>query len=131
MPSVHDQPLRELRIELLQKCTLACSHCSADSSPRATRSLDRAFVLRLMREGSELGLQNVVFTGGEPLLDSNLPDYLAEAQASQIATTVFTAGFLPGVDVAALIRTLADRGLKQMNVSLYSMDPETNAAVTR
>ncbi len=131
MPSVHDHPLRELRIELLQKCTLACSHCSADSSPRASRALEREFVLRLIREGKELGLESVVFTGGEPLLDANLPEYLVQARSLVVASTVFTAGFLPTGDVAGTIRALADRGLSQINVSLYSIDPDVNAAITR
>jgi MoaA/NifB/PqqE/SkfB family radical SAM enzyme len=62
MRSHNSQPLRELRIELLEKCTLACVHCSAESSPATSRSLSPELVVRLLREGEPLGLKSVVFT---------------------------------------------------------------------
>ena len=93
MPSL-DRPLHELRIELLQKCTLACVHCSAESSPAATRGLNHELVTRILREGKALGLQSVVFTGGEPLIEFNLTNYVTEARKLGIRTTVFTAGFI-------------------------------------
>lgn len=124
-------PLRELRLELLQKCTLACVHCSAESSPSATRALDSELVLRLLREGITLGLESVVFTGGEPLIDSNLAMYVAEASRLRVRTTIFTAGYLKAQTGAMRIVELAGAGLQQVNVSIYSTDASTNARITR
>ncbi len=126
-----DRPLRELRIELLQKCTLACVHCSAESSPAASRSLNHELVVRILREGKALGLQSVVYTGGEPLIELNLASYLAEARTMGIRTTIFTAGYLQEQSCANKIAELARAGLQQVNVSLYSTDPNVNALITR
>jgi MoaA/NifB/PqqE/SkfB family radical SAM enzyme len=123
--------LRELRIEILQKCTLACIHCSAESSPAASRSLTPELVLRLLREGKVLGLESAIFTGGEPLIETNLMTYVLEAKKLDIKTTIFTAGFLQEETITKKISELAEAGLKQVNVSLYSTDANTNAQITR
>jgi MoaA/NifB/PqqE/SkfB family radical SAM enzyme len=128
-PSV--RPLRELRIELLLKCTLACVHCSAGSSPAASRSLSPELVLRLLHEGKELGVETVIFTGGEPLIDPNLVTYVSNANELGIQSTIFTAGFLQQETVEKRMADLARAGLRQVNVSLYSTDPEVNARITR
>lgn len=131
MSSTHRQPLRELRIELLQKCTLACIHCSAESSPSATRSLSPELVLRLLQEGADIGLQSVVFTGGEPLIDGNLANYVGDAKRLRIRSTIFTAGYLKEQTSAERIGELARAGLGQINVSIYSTEPAVNARITR
>ena len=131
MASTFDQPLLELRIELLQKCTLACVHCSAESSPSATRALSHELVTRILREGKALGLKSVVFTGGEPLIEFNLTSYVSEAHKLGVRTTIFTAGFLQEQTCAKKIAELAHAGLQQVNVSLYSIDPNVNALITR
>lgn len=123
--------LRELRLELLQKCTLACAHCSAESSPSATRALDSELVLRLLNEGVPLGLKSVVFTGGEPLIEPNLCRYVAAANELNVRSTIFTAGYLKAQTGAARIADLAHAGLNQVNVSIYSTDSATNARITR
>jgi MoaA/NifB/PqqE/SkfB family radical SAM enzyme len=130
MPSV-ERPLHELRIELLQKCTLACVHCSAESSPAATRALSHELVVRVLREAKALGLRSVVFTGGEPLIEFNLTNYVTEAHKLGIRSTIFTAGFLQEQTCTKKITELAQAGLQQVNVSLYSTDPNVNAQITR
>jgi MoaA/NifB/PqqE/SkfB family radical SAM enzyme len=124
-------PLRELRLELLQKCTLACVHCSAESSPSANRSLAKDLVIRLLNEGVALGLKSVVFTGGEPLIEPNLTQYITEASTLRVRSTVFTAGYLKTPASVGRIHDIARAGLGQINVSLYSNDPTTNARITR
>jgi MoaA/NifB/PqqE/SkfB family radical SAM enzyme len=131
MCSDDDTYLRELRIELLQKCTLACIHCSAESSPSASRSLKPDLVIRLLREAQELGLERVIFTGGEPLIDPNLLEYVGEAHRLGVRSTIFTAGFLKADISAHRIKELAHAGLGQVNVSLYALDPRVNAQITR
>jgi len=129
--SGHDMPLRELRLEILQKCTLACVHCSAESSPAANRSLSPEVVVRVLREARLLGLESVIFTGGEPLIEPNLTTYVAEAEKLGIRSTVFTAGVLQEHIRTARIAELVRAGLRQVNVSLYSIDPNVNALITR
>jgi MoaA/NifB/PqqE/SkfB family radical SAM enzyme len=131
VPFPADRSLDELRIELLQKCTLACVHCSAESSPAATRSLDYELVIRILREAKVLGLKSVVFTGGEPLIELNLVRYVSEAHKLNVRSTIFTAGFLQEQACAKKIAELAQTGLQQVNVSLYSIDPDVNASITR
>lgn len=127
-----EHSLTELRLELLQKCTLACVHCSAESSPRATRSLETDTVKRIICEARELGVKSLIFTGGEPLLDPSLAEYIALAAQFRIRSTVFTSGFVrPRPKQRELITALVRSGLRQMNVSIYSFDANINAVITR
>jgi MoaA/NifB/PqqE/SkfB family radical SAM enzyme len=88
-------------------------------------------VIRILREGKALGLKSVVFTGGEPLIELNLINYVSEAHKLGVRSTIFTAGFLQEQTCAKKIAELAQAGLQQVNVSLYSTDPNVNARITR
>lgn len=71
------------------KCTLACSHCYAwlykDEEDLRTRE-----ALRLIEEASSLGVREIHFTGGEPLLRPDLFELLAESQRLGVEPLLFT-----------------------------------------
>jgi radical SAM protein with 4Fe4S-binding SPASM domain len=126
--------LRELKLELIQQCTLACVHCSTDSHRRKTSALPQNVVLRLLREASALGVEKAVFSGGEPLLVSYLPLVIAEAKALRIHSSLYTCG----VTDFALNPLLLDRathlracGLGRFIFSVYSHNAEIHNSVTR
>lgn len=126
--------LRELKIELTQRCPLACAHCSTDSHRRRISGLSEDLVLRLLREGSELGVQKVAFSGGEPLLVEYLPRVVAEAHLLGINSSVYTCGVRDSEMTpltAQFATTLAECGLGRFIFSLYSSLPGVHNSVTR
>ena len=60
--------------------------------------------MRVLREARLLGLESVIFTGGEPLIEPNLTTYVAEAEKLGIRSTVFTAGFLPAAHQGVVLK---------------------------
>jgi len=79
------RPRRELRflwLELTERCNLRCVHCYAGSGPGLKdgpmRFEDHR---RILREAAEAGCRRVQFTGGEALLDPDLPALVDEARA--------------------------------------------------
>src|SRR6185437_14406238 len=92
VPSKEFRRLRELKIELTQQCPLACVHCSTNSSRKQQSSLSRELVLRLLNEASLLGVEKVVFTGGEPLVAPYLKDAISVAASLGILPTLYTSG---------------------------------------
>lgn len=74
-------PPRKLRIELGLDCPLRCRHCSANAAPGHPLALGTEIVRRLIAEFAAMGGEEITFTGGEPLVNTYLPDFLADATA--------------------------------------------------
>ena len=146
-PAMRDAPLRlvdsfgriarDLRVSLTDRCNLRCSYCmppeGLDWLPTEDTLTDDE-VVRLVRIGvEELGIRQVRFTGGEPLLRRGLEGIIA--QCSQLRTD---RGDVPdlalttnALGLAKRARGLKDAGLKRVNISLDSLDAEHFAAITR
>jgi radical SAM protein with 4Fe4S-binding SPASM domain len=126
--------LHELKIELTQHCPLACVHCSTNSTRKQTSALPLDLVLRLLREGAELGVSKVVFTGGEPLTAESLFKALCLAASLGLHSTVYTSGILDNALTpmsASLAADLVRMGVGRFIFSLYSHRPEIHDSVTR
>jgi MoaA/NifB/PqqE/SkfB family radical SAM enzyme len=74
--------LRFLWLEITEKCNLTCTHCYADSGPRASLhgSMDYEAWIRVIDEAAELGCTAIQFIGGEPTLHPHLQEFIAHAK---------------------------------------------------
>ena len=89
-----DLKLTEIKIELTQRCPLACVHCSTSSHRKQSSCLPVETVVRVLNEASELGARKVVFTGGEPLVYEHLGEVIRTASRLGIQPTLYTTGIL-------------------------------------
>jgi len=115
----------DLRVSLTDRCNLRCDYCmpaeGLDWLPRPTLLADDE-VVRLVRVGVErLGITEVRFTGGEPLLRRGLPDIVARTAKlrprPEISVTT------NGIGLDRLAGPLAEAGLDRVNVSLDTLQP--------
>ncbi|NND70133.1 MAG: radical SAM protein [Rhodothermales bacterium] len=74
------------------RCNATCSFCDIWEQP--SPMVDVKDVERNLRDMRELGVRVVDFTGGEPLLHTDLPEMLAIAKGHGLATSVTTNGLL-------------------------------------
>src|SRR5579859_1794017 len=128
------ETLKELKIELTQRCPLACVHCSTSSHRRQSSSLPHGTVIRLLQEAAELGVEKVVFTGGEPLVYPNLREVISAATQVGIHPTLYTTGILDDLlspisaeQAAALVRI----GIRRFIFSVYSGSAAIHESITR
>jgi cyclic pyranopterin phosphate synthase len=85
-------------------------------------------VVRLITIGVErLGIAEVRFTGGEPLLRRGLVDIVARTHALGVETSLTT----NALGLTHTAQALADAGLDRINASIDTVRPETFAAITR
>ncbi|MDO7869606.1 GTP 3',8-cyclase MoaA [Nocardioides jiangxiensis] len=121
----------DLRVSLTDRCNLRCSYCmpaeGLDWLPDETQLTDDE-VVHLVRIGVEhLGIREVRFTGGEPLVRRGLVDIVRRTAALGPEVSLTT----NGLGLARTAQALADAGLTRVNVSLDTVRPETFATITR
>lgn len=123
----------DLRVSLIDKCNLRCTYCMpAEGLPwlRQEKLLSTDELVRLIRLAvRDLGIREVRFTGGEPLVRADVVAIVAAIAAlpnpprMSITTN--------GLGLARQAEALAAAGLRRVNVSLDSIRPETFRALTR
>ena len=132
MRDQYGRELTDLRISLTDRCNLRCVYCMpADGIDfRPPEELLQDDELRLLvRVAAELGVRKVRLTGGEPTVRPGLVDLVRDIAA------------LPGMEDVALTTNgllldrlaapLARAGLRRVNVSLDTLDPQKFARITR
>jgi cyclic pyranopterin phosphate synthase len=122
----------DLRVSLTDRCNLRCSYCmppeGLDWLP-APEVLTGDELVRLLRIGVEtLGIREVRFTGGEPLLRRDLVQIIAAtaslAPRPEISLTT------NGIGLDRRAGALRDAGLDRINVSLDTLRPEVFRKLT-
>ncbi len=113
-------------------CNLTCTHCLNSSGPVNPwlKSLDTDIVIRYLKEGAELGIKEIYYTGGEPFLHPDM--LLLIARALEVApTTVLTNGTLITEQVADTLAALAHNSpySLEIRISIDDVDPERNDRV--
>ncbi len=121
----------DLRVSLTDRCNLRCSYCmpaeGLDWLPTEQTLTDEE-VVRLITIGVQrLGIREVRFTGGEPLLRRGLVDIVARTHALGVETSLTT----NALGLSRTAQALADAGLDRINASIDSVRPETFATITR
>jgi GTP 3',8-cyclase len=116
----------DLRVSLTDRCNLRCAYCmppeGLDWLP-GPQVLTDDEVVRLVRIGVErLGITEVRFTGGEPLLRRGLADIIA--RTAELRPRPEISLTTNGIGLARLAGTLYDGGLDRVNVSLDTLRPE-------
>jgi cyclic pyranopterin phosphate synthase len=133
LADAHGRVATDLRVSLTDRCNLRCAYCmppeGLDWLPGADVLTDEE-ILRLITIGVErLGITTVRLTGGEPLLRKNLELLVAGVAAlSPVPEIALTTN---GIGLAARAEKLAAAGLKRINISLDTLDPDTFARMSR
>jgi GTP 3',8-cyclase len=114
------------------RCNLRCTYCmppeGLDWIP-GDDLLSASELVRVVRLAVDQGVQEVRFTGGEPLVRPDLEDIVAGVAAlpDPPALSLTT----NGIGLTRRARSLKDAGLTRINVSLDTLDPERFRTLTR
>ena len=125
------RPLRNLRVSVTDRCNLRCRYCMPEAEyvwlPREDL-LAYEEISALVGIFTELGVDKVRLTGGEPLLRKNLPALVRMlAQNRQIKDLTLTTN---GVLLGEHAKALYDTGLHRVTVSLDTLRAERFKVLT-
>jgi cyclic pyranopterin phosphate synthase len=123
----HGRTATDLRVSLTDRCNLRCTYCMPEAGlpwlPKPTLLTD-AEVSRLVGIAvRDLGVKEVRFTGGEPLLRPGLVGIIAAAAALEPRPEISLTTNAIGLE--RLAGPLVDAGLDRVNVSLDTLRPGT------
>ena len=111
--------LKELKIELTNQCPRNCKHCSSSATcdTKKLKKLDFSDVKRMIKEAREMGVETVVFTGGEPLMYEQLADLVKLVSSLEMKTTIYSFAYRNNQTLEQY-RTLIKNGLNKIVYSL-------------
>lgn len=122
---------RDLRVSLTDRCNLRCTYCMpndfADWLP-GDHLLTTDELMVIIEVAVQQGVTGVRLTGGEPLLRPDIVDIVGRIAALPDAPSI--ALTTNGLRLASLAQPLKDAGLRRVNVSLDTLDPERFAKLT-
>jgi cyclic pyranopterin phosphate synthase len=123
----------DLRVSLTDRCNLRCSYCmppeGLDWMPGEDQLSDDEVVRLIGIAVRRLGVDEVRFTGGEPLVRRGLVDIVRRTR--QLGDHVEISLTSNALGLARTADALAAAGLDRVNISLDSVRSDTFAEITR
>ncbi|HAZ31246.1 MAG TPA: GTP 3',8-cyclase MoaA [Dehalococcoidia bacterium] len=127
-----NRPINYLRISVTDRCNLRCVYCMPlEGVPPLPHGdiLSYEEICLVARAASELGISKVRLTGGEPLVRAHLSGLIGMlAEVEGIDDLSLTTN---GVILSRYARELKAAGLKRVNISLDSLQPDRFEQITR
>jgi len=125
--------LKEVKIELTNLCSRNCMHCSSSATNCLTniQTLNYDVVVEIIIQAKEMGVSNIVFTGGEPTLYNDLDKLISLTTSLGIKTTIYTFAHrtnenfemyqqLISSGLNKIVYSLADTLSNEIDISTYS-----------
>jgi GTP 3',8-cyclase len=123
----------DLRISLTDRCNLRCSYCmpaeGLDWMPREEQLTDDELVRLIGIAVHDLGIEELRFTGGEPMLRKGLEGIIAASAALEPRPDISLT--TNGIGLARRAESLAAAGVNRLNVSMDTLQQERFATITR
>jgi len=128
----YNRDINYLRISVTDRCNLRCRYCvpkEGFSLIGHDDILRYEEILRVVMIAVKMGIKKVRITGGEPLVRRGVIDFIATLNLIEgIEDISLTTNGILLEDVAERLSTA---GVKRINISLDSLDPEKYSRITR
>lgn len=121
--------LSEIKIEVTYKCPLACIHCSSDAYSDNPMEISYEKCKEIIEQAKELGVNEIAFSGGEPLIYKYIDDIISLTHNYGIKTCIYTSGNISNIEKR--FERLKNAGLDKAVFSLYSYISENHERITR
>lgn len=118
--------LGSLTIELISSCNLKCKHCYIPENQEFL--LDFEKVIELIDQAYGLGVLDLLLTGGEILLRSDLLDIVKYARSKHLRVSIMSNATLITEE---LVESLSKLYISEFSTTLFSTDEKINDSITQ
>lgn len=127
----HGRKASYMRVSVTDRCNLQCTYCAGEGKEFIPHPdiLRYEEILEFMGMAVDLGVEKVRFTGGEPFVRKGFADFMIAAaeQFPDVDLCVTTNATL----IKDYVAPLAAAGIRRVNISLDTMNPERFEEVTK
>jgi len=128
----YGRPLLNLRVAVTRNCDLRCDFCHKEGEERPKASPSREMTVdeigRIAKIAAKLGVSRVKLTGGEPLTRRDIVEIVKEISTTPgLSDLSMTTN---GILLAPMAKELCAGGLKRVNISLPTLNPEVYNKMT-
>jgi MoaA/NifB/PqqE/SkfB family radical SAM enzyme len=107
--------LNYVLLEVTDKCNLACRHCRVENLNCVSNPLTKEEIFKIIKTSSKLGAKVITFSGGEPLLRSDITALVDCASKNGLKPRIQSNGYLINKKI---IQDLKNAGLKTLGIGL-------------
>lgn len=126
------RPINYLRISVTDRCNLRCVYCMPEQGVELMSHgdiLNYEEIYTVVKAASEMGINKVRLTGGEPLVRLGLPELIKLLAGIETIDDISLT--TNGTRLADYAAELKEAGLHRVNVSLDTLKPERFHQITR
>lgn len=128
----YGRDINYIRVSLTDRCNLRCLYCMPEEGIQKLRHEDilrYEEIINIIKAFASLGGKKVRYTGGEPLILKGIDQLISEtAKIPGIEDIAITTN---GILLYDKVEELKKAGLKRVNISLDSLNPEKYSRITR
>lgn len=132
MNDIYGRSITYLRLSVTELCNLRCRYCMGEEGvckKDHSDMLTEDEMIRAVEVAASLGVRKLRITGGEPLVKKNILSICRRAVAVDgIEEVCLTTN---GLMLPQLAKPLKEAGVKRLNLSLDTLDPDRYAHITR
>ena len=119
--------LKEIKLEVTHVCHLRCSHCSSCATPDNSRELSWRDCKGIVDQAAAMGVNEIYFSGGEPLLWPHLLDAVELAASYGMAVRLYSSGTFSKENI---FEQLKKSGLDRIIFSLFGVNSDAHEKIT-
>ena len=126
---IEEHLLESLHVDITSECNERCIHCYIPNAVKnKAKHISFQKFCQLIDEFVELGGNNIVLSGGEPLMHPAIIDILLYCKQKGLDIVLFSN--LTLLD-EGLIKVMKSANVKLVQVSLYSVNPNVHDRITK
>jgi len=124
----YERPLISLRISITNRCNVRCFYCHHDGIIPQEYEMTPEEIFRISSVARNLGVKKIRLSGGEPLIRKDIVDIVRKVSALNFQDVSITTN---GTLLQRYAQPLIDAGLKRVNISLDTLNPQTYRCITK
>jgi len=121
------RPIISLRISITSRCNVKCLYCHHDGIMPQDNEMTAHEIFKIAQVARDIGIKKIRLSGGEPLIRKDIVEIVEKISTLEFKDVSITTN---GTLMERYAQKLVDAGLKRVNVSLDTLNPDTYQFIT-
>ena len=111
--------MKKITFLVSNNCNFRCKHCFVCAGNKKDNEMNKEEKHRAIDKIYELGVEKISFSGGEPLMDKNIFEYMSYAKQKKLKIGFLTNGLMLDDEKIKMLEKLE---IDSLSISLYTND---------